>query len=102
MSFLKNLLRIKTTDCKALMQEGAVIVDVRSSGEYSIGHIKNSINMPLDRLENGLGKLIDKKQPIITCCASGMRSSSAKGLLKAKGYENVMNGGGWSSLKNKI
>ena len=31
MSFLKNLLRIKTTDCKALMEEGAVIVDVRSS-----------------------------------------------------------------------
>ncbi|MFN6083407.1 MAG: rhodanese-like domain-containing protein, partial [Fluviicola sp.] len=39
---------------------------------------------------------------IITCCASGMRSASAKSLLKSSGYAEVHNGGGWMSLRNKI
>jgi rhodanese-related sulfurtransferase len=51
-------------------------------------------------LEQHLGKL-KKDKPLITCCASGMRSSSARGFLKSKGYE-VYNGGGWMSLKSKI
>ena len=43
-----------------------------------------------------------KNKAIITCCASGMRSASAKGILKSKGYTSVYNGGGWSSLNNKL
>lgn len=102
MNFFKNLLGMNSADYKAMLEEGAIIVDVRSPGEYAGGHIEKSINIPLDKLENQLGKLKDKKQPIITCCASGMRSSSAKGILQSKGYENVVNGGGWSSLQSKI
>lgn len=89
-------------DYKALLNEGGIIVDVRSKGEYAGGHIKNSINIPLDVLSNNLNKLKDKNKPVITCCASGMRSASAKQILKAKGYINVHNGGSWSSLNNKI
>ena len=44
----------------------------------------------------------DKNKPIITCCASGMRSASAKSILKSNGFSQVYNGGGWSSLRNKI
>jgi rhodanese-related sulfurtransferase len=102
MNFLKDLLGITSVDYKVLVAEGAIIVDVRSPGEYAGGHIKKSINIPLDKLENQLDKLKDKNQAIITCCASGMRSGSAKGLLKSKGYENVVNGGGWSSLQGKL
>ena len=85
-----------------LVQNGAIIVDVRSKAEYSAGHIKDSINIPVDALRNNLYKLKDKNQPIITCCASGMRSASAKSILKSNGYTAVYNGGGWSSLRNKI
>jgi len=102
MSFLKNLFGIKSVDYKALVEKGAVIVDVRTPGEYSGGHIKGSINIPLDSLERNLSKLKDKQKPVITCCASGMRSGRAKGILQSKGYENVVNGGGWSSLNSKI
>lgn len=102
LDFLKNLFNSKPTDYKALLKEGAVIIDVRTKGEYAGGHIATSKNIPLDQLENQLGKLKDKNQHIITCCASGMRSGSAKRLLKAKGYTNVYNGGGWASLKSKI
>lgn len=83
-----------------LMAAGAVIVDVRTKGEFDSGHIKGAINLPLQSLEQHLGKL-KKDKPVITCCASGMRSSSARGFLKSKGYE-VYNGGSWVSLKTKM
>ena len=79
-----------------LVKEGAVILDVRSKSEYSGGHIKGSINISVDTLINNLGRLKDKDQPIITCCAS------AKNILKSKGYTQVYNAGGWGSLQNKL
>lgn len=85
-----------------LVKRGAIILDVRSKGEYAGGHIKGSLNIPVDTLSNTLSKLKDKNQPIITCCASGMRSASAKSILKSNGFTKVYNGGGWSSLQNKI
>ena len=88
-------------DFKELVQNGAVIVDVRTPGEFKGGHIKGSINIPLQSLDKEMKKL-DSNKTIITCCASGMRSASAKGLLKSKGFNEVHNGGGWSSLNAKI
>lgn len=91
-----------SVDFADMKKKGALIIDVRSTGEYAGGHIKGSINIPLDSLGNQLGKLKDKNQAIITCCASGMRSGSAKSMLKSKGYTNVHNGGGWSALQRKL
>jgi rhodanese-related sulfurtransferase len=89
-------------DYSELVKQGAIILDVRSKVEYAGGHIKGSMNISVDQLQNNLGKLKDKNQPIITCCASGMRSASAKSILKSNGFLQVYNGGGWSSLRNKI
>lgn len=100
---IKKILGIgPSVDYKELVSSGAVIVDVRSPGEYAGGHIKGSLNIPLDQLSNNLNKLKDQNKTIITCCASGMRSASAKSILKSNGYPNVHNGGGWMSLKSKI
>lgn len=85
-----------------LVKQGAIILDVRSKGEYAGGHIKGSMNISLDALSSNLNKLKDKNKPIITCCASGMRSASAKSILKSHGYKEVHNGGGWYSLQSKI
>jgi len=85
-----------------LVKNGAIILDVRSKSEYAGGHIKGSINISVDTLRNNLGKLKDKNKPIITCCASGMRSASAKSMLTSNGYTQVFNGGGWYSLQNKL
>ncbi|HAO07977.1 MAG TPA: sulfurtransferase [Chryseobacterium sp.] len=98
---IKNLFGMDKTDYADLVKQGAVIVDVRSKSEYAGGHIKNSINIPVDQLEKNLSKL-NKEKTIITCCASGMRSASAKSILQNNGYKNVHNGGGWASLNNKI
>jgi len=89
-------------DYKAMLSAGGVIVDVRSEGEFYSGHIENSLNIPLGNLSLKLDQLNDKDQPIITCCASGIRSAGAKKILSAKGYTNVVNGGGWSSLEAKL
>lgn len=99
---IKNLFGMDKTDYAALLEEGAIILDVRTKNEYDGGHIKNSVNIPVDQLQKNLSKLKDKNKPIITCCASGMRSASAKSILQNNGYKNVHNGGGWSSLNNKI
>lgn len=88
-------------DYADLVKQGAVILDVRSKGEYAAGHIKGAINISVDTLSKNLGKL-EKTRPVITCCASGMRSASAKSILETNGFTEVYNGGGWSSLQNKI
>ncbi|MDA0195146.1 MAG: rhodanese-like domain-containing protein [Bacteroidetes bacterium] len=85
-----------------LVKEGAVILDVRSRGEFSQGSIKGSINIGVNELNSNLHRLKDKSQPIITCCASGMRSASAKNILKSKGYTAVYNGGSWTGLQTII
>ena len=99
---LKKIFGIKTTDYAQLIADGAIIIDVRSTGEYTSGHIKGSINIPVTKLANNLNKLKDKKKTIITCCASGSRSAMAKSILKSSGYVNTYNGGSWMSLRNKI
>lgn len=100
---LKNLFGMGVkTDYAQLVKQGAVILDVRTKGEFDGGHIKGALNIPVDQLRNNLNKLKDKNKPIITCCASGMRSASAKALLKASGYSEVYNGGGWNSLQSRL
>ena len=88
-------------DYSELLKQGAVILDVRSKGEYQGGHIKGSLNIPVDVLRNNLSKL-NREKPIITCCASGMRSASAKSILKSNGFTEVYNGGGWMNLQFNI
>jgi rhodanese-related sulfurtransferase len=100
--FIKNLLGLSpAVDYKALINDGAQIIDVRTPGEYTGGHIRGSVNIPLQNLKGNLNK-IKKDRPVITCCATGMRSATAKGILKAAGYSEVHNGGSWMSLRNKI
>jgi len=98
-SFLKNLFKAK--DYKALMAQGARVIDVRSVAEYKNGHIKGSENIPLHNIEQQVKKIAAFKSPIILCCASGMRSGQATSMLKSAGVE-AHNGGGWTSLKSKI
>jgi rhodanese-related sulfurtransferase len=100
---IKNALGLgPKLDYKQALKNGAIIVDVRSKGEYAGGHIPGSVNIPVESLMGNLNKLKNKNQTIITCCASGMRSGSAKMMLKGKGYTDVHNGGSWFSLGKKI
>ncbi len=97
---IKNILGIgPEVNIDELIAAGALILDVRSKAEYAGGHVKGSVNIPLDQINDGMKKLKNKEQAIITCCASGMRSGVAKTMLKSNGFTTVHNGGSWTSLK---
>lgn len=91
----------KNEKIKEFQTRGALIVDVRTPGEYSQGAIPGSKNIPLQNINSKIDYLRNLNKPIITCCASGMRSGSAASTLKMHGLE-VINGGGWQSLFSKI
>ena len=97
MDFLKMIFG-KKVNLQEVISGGAVILDVRTKGEFQSGHLKNSINIPIDKLPQNLKKL-NKNKSIITCCASGSRSASARRILKSNGFEQVYNGGSWYSLR---
>jgi phage shock protein E len=97
MNFLNHIFG-KKVDLQEIISNGATILDVRTKVEYQSGHLKNSMNIPVDKLQQNLKKL-NKNKPIITCCASGSRSSSARNFLKSNGFEEVYNGGSWYSLR---
>ena len=100
---IKKMLGIAPkADLAEIASQGALILDVRTKGEYAGGHIRGSVNIPLDKLVDNLNKLKGKNNPIITCCASGARSATAKGVLTNRGFTNVFNGGSWMSLNRKI
>ena len=98
--FLKSLFG-PGVDYKELVNSGATIIDVRSKDEFAGGHVKGSVNIPLDVIDSKMEDIKEMGQPIITCCASGIRSGSAKNKLKAIGLE-AYNGGGWASLNSKL
>lgn len=96
LGFLKKLFS-PANKYDSLVERGAMIVDVRTRGEFDSGHVKGSLNIPLNELPGQMQK-IRKDKPVIVCCASGMRSASARSLLEKNGYE-AYNGGSWSALK---
>ncbi|MBI3137506.1 MAG: rhodanese-like domain-containing protein [Sphingobacteriales bacterium] len=101
LSFLQKLFGGTPVNYKELIHNGAVIVDVRTPGEFKSGHINGSKNYPLDTIRSKVNDLKKLNKPVITVCLSGGRSSMAKNILKAAGIE-VYNGGPWTSLRGKI
>lgn len=71
-----------------------LIIDVRSPGEFATGHVRGSLNVPLDRLAQDIASHVpDKVTPVILCCASGGRSGMACSYMQQMGYLHVSNGG---------
>lgn len=99
LSFLKKL--FGGPDLGPFFDRGAIILDVRTAGEFNSGHVKGAVHVPLDRLSQELGKLKKAGKPYITCCASGRRSGMAADILNRAGIEAV-NGGPWSSVDRAV
>lgn len=101
MGILDFLTGNKNDKIQEFQSKGAIILDVRTASEYNQGAIPGSKNIPLQVLNGKINEIKKLNKPIITCCASGMRSGSAAAILKANGIE-AMNGGGWFSLSKKL
>ncbi len=76
------------------------IVDVRTPVEFIGGNVAESINIPLQEIQQRLQEIKSLHQPIILCCASGNRSGQATAFLKSCGIE-CENGGSWLDVNYK-
>lgn len=84
-----------------MLKNGSPVVDVRTPGEFSAGHADGSINIPLKEVQNRLDEIRAMNQPIVLCCASGVRSGKAMNLLRAEGIE-CDNAGSWKSVQAQL
>ena len=84
-------------DLGSIIKDGAFLVDVRTTAEFANGHVKGSVNIPLDQVASALSRFKDKKN-IVVFCQSGGRSSQAKSILEKNGFNNVINGGSWNNV----
>lgn len=84
-----------------LIAKGAVILDVRTPGEFDDGHIDGAVNIPLSRLRSEY-KQLDTGRAYITCCSHGLRSVKAVSILKERGFKKVYNGGPWTELERVV
>jgi len=82
-----------------MIENGALLVDVRTPSEYNAGHLPNARLIPIGQLSARLeefGK--DKNRPVVVYCASGGRSGKAKSILEANGFTQVVNAGGYEAM----
>lgn len=99
MRFFKNLFKMPNVDeLKGKIQEGSLLLDVRSPEEFKSGHAAGSVNIPLPILPSKVENL-HKEISIVVVCMSGARSAQAVHFLKSKGFE-AYNGGSWQSFRN--
>ena len=102
MNFFQKLFSCTpAVNLKSMIDEGAFLVDVRTTSEFESGHVKGSENIPLDSIPNQLAKFKNKKN-IIVFCRSGARSGQAKNILQQNGFTNVINGGTWNNVNQFV
>ncbi|MEW5741233.1 MAG: rhodanese-like domain-containing protein [Myxococcota bacterium] len=87
----RRLGQISGEKARALVKDGAKLVDVRTPGEFSVGHLPGAVNVPLQELGARLNKLGAKEKPVVLYCASGTRSAMARSVLKNAGFQQVFN-----------
>ena len=86
--------RIPGTEARERVANGALLLDVRTTGEFAEGHIDGAINIPIQELPGRLEELGAQTRGIVVYCASGGRSNLAKRLLEGKGFDDVYDLGG--------
>jgi rhodanese-related sulfurtransferase len=80
------------TEAVRLMNQGAVLVDVRSQAEFDSGHILDARHVPQDEVAQAAETLKRfKEKVVVVCCESGMRSGAAARVLQAQGFTKVVN-----------
>lgn len=93
--------QISAKDAAAYLKNGALVIDVRTPGEFNSGHLTNAINDPLDQITTAVPERVkEKSQVLLLHCASGMRSGMAQKKLQSLGYTNAFNLGSYGRAKS--
>ena len=90
-----------SANIKDYLENGAVILDVRTQEEWNEGHIKGSKHLVLNSIPENIESIKGFKKPIIAVCKSGGRSQSATDFLSQHGLD-VINGGPWQNVAKYI
>jgi rhodanese-related sulfurtransferase len=78
-------------DARALVQNGALLLDVRTPAEFASGHVPGAVNVPVQELESKWASLkVPADRPVVVYCRSGARSARAKAWLEAHGVQRVV------------
>lgn len=101
MGLFNALFGKSTNNVAEYIAKDAILLDVRTRGEFQGGHIKKAVHIPLQELNNRFKEVKKLNKPVIAYCASGMRSGSATSILKSNGVDAI-NGGGINSLQRKL
>lgn len=97
LAFLRASSQVPVELAKKLLGEGAVVIDVRSPGEYGSGHLPKAINIPVEQIAAEVPRRFpDKERPLLLHCQSGMRSATAQRHLRALGYNRAFNLGSYA------
>ncbi len=96
MGLFSTLFNREKVNYRKMVKEGAKLIDVRTPAEFKGGHVKGSLNKPLDNLSNWSKKL-KSTDKVVLVCRSGARAGMAKRQLKNLGIE-AYNAGAWQNL----
>ncbi|MDX1461034.1 MAG: rhodanese-like domain-containing protein, partial [Xanthomonadales bacterium] len=83
-----------------LIDQGALVIDVRRPDEFEGGHIEGAINIvhtDTEALAAAIGDDLDR--PVVLYCGSGRRAEMSKAVLEELGYSGIVNGTGYGALK---
>lgn len=89
---------VAVSRAQALLEDGAVLVDVREPAEWRSGHAPRARHIPLDRLDREARRL-PRDVPVVVMCASGMRSRAAAARLRSAGYRATSLSGGLAAWR---
>ena len=95
--------QVPTRVAQERLRQDAVILDVRTEGEFRGGHLARAINLPLDRFEAGLSQIVpDKGRPLLIHCQSGVRSKMATAIATRLGYTKAGNLGSLARARSIV
>jgi rhodanese-related sulfurtransferase len=100
---LKRIGRVSSRAAARFLRGGALVMDVRSAGEFTAGHLPRAVNLPLSEIESAISrKLKSKDEVVLLYCQSGARSNEARRKLRAMGYERAFNLGSYKRAQRII
>lgn len=83
-----------------MIDDGAVLIDVRTPEEFQAGHLPNALNVPYEQILQGAQMYqLKLESPVVLYCRSGRRSGIAQQAMEKAGFKAAYNGGGFEMLK---
>jgi len=95
---LLSVLGIGNGKIKDALRRGAIVIDIRTAAEFDRGKVRDSINIPVDRININLRRIVQMSGPIIICSDSDSENERVIDVLKANGVKEIYNGGNWTKL----